>query len=646
MAEYTKEEVLAELQRRSTIRQQEQKDAFKYSQALKAFTTGAGSMGMTSSEQEFPGYERFFRAGEGAGPGAVGGAAVGGPLGAIVGGTAGMLGNIAAKELFPSSPTAQTIMQLMIPGGQTALRARGGAIPSAEAPFPRPSTTPAEGSEAIPMTFGQRTGDVGTLVEEAKVARTIRGGPIADAFRIAQAESVDDFFLNVQKFQSNPNLTQKEISSGVFKAFDDYTRKIANKFKAQNTQNFNQVKKIAGNSNIIPTTNVQASIDDLIRTYDNPEVPGRQNIVSTLKKIKSELTTTKTTTTGGVLIDERGRPLVPEVTTTTVTPDKINIERLQQNLSAWGEAAYKGTFGGLDDLSPGQIKGISRKVLNAFKADLDDAAQSGVKGAEALQDARTAYSNNLKTLNEIADKPIFKFFDKTSAESLVPEQVIRKFITLPPSQKAEVAAVMQNSRPDIWDSLRSQGLNQILSKARVGEAAPAGSPKFDLRTALKDLGKLDDPQIQWLFPTKAEKNEFRAGLLSLQKIQKDADLFDPTSARLREVEQALEQGAGAWGGAVRKYGAQAAFSALRVIIGTADEQKLAAIMFNPNGKVLIRELAKNKPNMKAVDKSFESVSAGLFGSAITAREVPQEVQSEFSIEEAQAEAIRRGLIAP
>lgn len=651
MAEYSKEEALAEIQRRQKEKQRQQESEFSYRRALEAFTTGAGSMGMTASEQQFPGYERFFRAGEGAGPGAVGGAAVGGPLGAIVGGTAGMLGNIAAKEMFPSSPTAQALFQLAIPSGQTAIRMRGQSVPSTlTAAETQPPVVSKE--TGIPMTYGQQTGDVSELFKETQVAKTLRGAPIADAFKVAQAQSADEFFANLQKFQSNPNLNAKEITKGVFDAYDAYATKLQRQFKATNTQNFNAAKKAAGNANVVPTNNVQTTIDRLITQYDNPEIPGRDSIIASLKRIRQELTTT--TKTGGMLVDERGIPLTPE--TTSVTPNNISIDRLQQNLNAWGDAAFKGTFSTpvsskseFADIAPGTVKGMARQVLGAFKSDLDEAAVSGVRGADQLQKARDSFRDNLRTITEYSSKPLVKYFDEPTSEALTAENVVQKFIRLPPSQKAEAALVVKDARPDIWDSLRLQGLNQILSKARVGETVAAGSPKFDLRTALKDLGKLDDSDIQWLFPTKAEKNDFRAGLLSLQKIQKQANLFDPTVGRLREAEQAAEQVAGAVGGATKKYGTQAFISSLRFLVGTADEQKLAAMMFNPNGRVLLRELAKDKPNINAMGKAFESVSAGLLGSTITAREVPtaveqQQQQQDFSLEEARKEALRRGLI--
>jgi len=69
---------------------------------------GAKALGI-KTEADFPGYERFFRAGEGAAPGAAFGATTGAPLGPIgilggglVGGLGGLISNVAAKEFFRS----------------------------------------------------------------------------------------------------------------------------------------------------------------------------------------------------------------------------------------------------------------------------------------------------------------------------------------------------------------------------------------------------------------------------------------------------------------------------------------------------------------------------------------------------------------
>ena len=612
---------------------------------------GAKALGI-KTEADFPGYERFFRAGEGAGPGAGFGAATGaalGPIGilggALVGGLGGLISNVAAKEVFPSSPTGQMAIGLLAPSGVATARARAGAAP-------RGIETPVTKAETgITETAGQRTGAPAALMQEEKIRRSSQAGQIASAFDVAQANSVDGFLDNIQKFSANPNLNVEQITQGIYKSYDNFATQLQNKFKATNTANFNNARKEAGTASIIPTNNVQQTIDRLIAQYDNPEVPGMQAIVGSLRRIKSELTTT--TTTGGRLVDERGVPFAEP--TTMVSPNNISIDRLQQNLSAWGDAAYKGTYSvpgkkvsEFSDASPGVVKGIARQVLGAFKADLDEAADSGVRGAGTLKKARDAFSENLQVLDDYASKPLVKYFDQPSANALVAEDVVTKFVNLPATQKADAAAVLRNARPDIWESLRSQGLGQILEPARIGEAAAAGSPKFDIGTALKQLGGLKDADIQWLFPTKEEKNLFRTGLEQIQRIQRRSSFMDLDPAQFNQAARTAAEGAGALKGAIAKYGVQTVVDSWRLMVGFADEQKMAYMMFNPNGRQLIRELSKPNPNVdKIPTEAVNALVAGSLAPAVTARPAApqrpeaQQEQPVFSVEDLEAELRRR-----
>jgi hypothetical protein len=612
---------------------------------------GAKALGI-KTEADFPGYERFFRAGEGAAPGAGFGATTGaalGPVGmlggALVGGLGGLVSNVAAKELFPSSPAAQMAVGLLAPSGVAAARARAGGAPKGiEGPVTQPET-------GITETAGQRTGAPLALLQEEKIRRSAQAGPVASAFDVAQAQSVDGFLGNIQKFSANPNLNAEQITQGIYKAYDNFATQLQNKFKATNTANFNKAKEEAGSSSIIPTNNVQQTIDRLIAQYDNPEVPGMQAIVGSLRRIKGELTTT--TTTGGRLVDERGVPFAEP--TTTVSPNNISIDRLQQNLSAWGDAAYKGTYSvpgkkvsEFSDASPGVVKGIARQVLGAFRDDLNEAAESGVRGAGTLKQARDAFRENLQVLDDYASKPLVKYFDQPSANALVPEDVVSKFVNLPATQKADAAAVLRNARPDIWESLRSQGLGQILEPARIGEAAAAGSPKFDIGTALKQLGGLKDADIQWLFPTKEEKNLFRTGLEQIQRIQRRSSFMDLDPAQFNQAARTAAEGAGALKGAIAKYGVQTVVDSWRLMVGFADEQKMAYMMFNPNGRQLIRELSKPNPKLdKVPTEAINALVAGSLAPAVTARPAspqtaePRQEQPVFSVEDLEAELRRR-----
>lgn len=638
MAEFTKQEIEQELARRAAAKQQEQSESFDPQMAAKALAAGTGSMGITADEKDFPGYERWFRAGAGGGAGAVGGFAVGGPVGGVIGATTGAMGNVAAKELFPESPVSQALLQLLLPGSQAGLGFRTTNVPSA-----KPMQVNRE--TGIPLTGGQATGDVETLMEESRVARSVRGSPIADAFKVAQAQSVDDFFSNLQKFEANPNLSPQEVSQGIYKAFQDFTTKEYNLFKANNTKSFSDAAKAAGNAKVIPADATTARIDQLIGQYKNLDpntVPEAPNIVASLESLKKQFagTTVKT-------------PLM----TVEKTAPGFSVSEFQKIAEDFGAQAYgkskapgtgSAVFAGV---APGTSSGMIKYILGGMREDLSTAAQSGAKGAKELDAARKGFAAGLDRLEEVAAKPLIKYFNKPNASALVPEEVVAKMAELKPSQKAELAFVIKEVRPDIYETIRAEGLRTVLSEARIGQAAAAGSPKFDIGFALKKLGKLDDAEVAWLFPTKEEKNLFKAGLQNLQQIQKKADVFDPDTAETAQKLRALEQSAGALKGPIAKYGTQAIVSIFRSLVGTADEQKLAAIMFNPDGRSLIRELSKDKPNINAIEKAFKPISASLLASSALSQEVEspaqraaKQQQLNASLEAVQEEARRRGLI--
>jgi hypothetical protein len=191
-------------------------------------------------------------------------------------------------------------------------------------------------------------------------------------------------------------------------------------------------------------------------------------------------------------------------------------------------------------------------------------------------------------------------------------------------------------------------LGQILEPARIGDAAAAGSPKFDVGTALKQLGGLKDADIQWLFPTKEEKNLFRTGLEQIQRIQRRSSFMDLDPAQFNQAARTAAEGAGALKGAIAKYGVQTVVDSWRLMVGFADEQKMAYMMFNPNGRQLIRELSKPNPNVdKIPTEAVNALVAGSLAPAVTARPAApqrpeaQQEQPVFSVEDLEAELRRR-----
>jgi hypothetical protein len=320
-------------------------------------------------------------------------------VGAVATGTAGLIGglsNVAAKGLFPESPTGQMLVGFL-PGlfGGVASRVRRN-VPETGKPSVADET-------GIPMTAGQRTGSEALLREEAAVAKTTGGAPIFQRFGLNQANTAEDFATKIQNFGANKDLAATDISKGVIDAVNYQNNRLVNRFRAENRVNFGAAKKVAGDEPIFVTDNLNSVLDNQIALYSSDKMPLELRAVAdNLSRLKNSMTKRAEPS---LIVNEQGQPavVIPE------QAQKLTIDELQKNLESWGKAAKTGEFalpGGTDNVfkgvAPGTVKGIARQVLNGFKDDLDTAANSNIKGAAELQKARNSFRDGLK-VNLIAN---------------------------------------------------------------------------------------------------------------------------------------------------------------------------------------------------------------------------------------------------
>lgn len=550
--------------------------------------------GGMASEEDYPQNQTMFRFGEGFGASAPFGVK-GGVPGMAVTGTLGGLSNVAGKGLFPESPTGQFLFGAGLPlATQTAASLFGswltrGAVNKGIVK---------DQQTGVSETRGQVWSNPELLAEERRVASTIPGYKPSSEFALTQADDMEKFLRNIQDIKGTKKLTDQELSDRIYKAFQEKSTNLLNAFKSRNKAAFDAARTTGVDFNA-PVINVDRTIkkiDELLAQYSNPEVGvPDQRVINGLKKMREEFTSKPS-----IILDASGKnmaPLEPLI--------KISLERLQQNLSSLGTAAYKGMgTGSFGDASPGVVKGISRAVLGALKDDMDAASVAGNKGVDALKDARTIFKTGLAELDAYNMKPLVKYFDKEHPTALTPEKVIRKMNNLVPTEQAELIATLGGVRPDIVNNLRVREMSRILDKASLGDTAPVGSPRFSLDKALNELGSLtkegNKHRKDWLFTSKEEENKFKMALGQLQRILQQNRFADGGSAASSGIK-AGEFALGAAGGAKVRYAAEGVIQGLKSKISNLNNERLALLMFDPNGQRLVAQLASPKPEYKKIE---------------------------------------------
>lgn len=512
---------------------------------------------------------------------AITGAATLNPVAALGGGLLGGVTNVAAKYYAPESPVAQTLFGLL-PAGVAGLanvaRTRVPQVPKASA----------LDETGMTATAGQRTGSQALLRAEANVASTAEGQPIFKQAGLANVASAEDFANKMQQFSKNPNLTVADIAKGAEDAFAYQNNRILNKFRVDNRRAFDAAKQEAGDARIFDTTNVNSALDNAIATYGADTMPMElQAFSKKLQQVKNNLVKESEPTT---LVDAQGNPIVVKGEPQTV---KLTVDELQKNLESWGKSAKTGSYTvdgvNLGDVTTGTVKKLSRDVLNAFRKDLDAANVQGIPGAEKLVAAREQFKSGLQNVNEFQNQSLVKFF----GDAKDPTAVVERLQNASPTERVTMFKVLENSRPEVLDSLRSRALGTVI------EQSGGDLPK--LFTSLKDIAKQKSEAgaintNDFLFQTPVEKAKVNTLIRDLETVTRKVEIpKEPVSALSRNTGEA----AGVGFGYKARMATNFAQDAWDTISGSVSSpEKLAWMMTNPQGQTLIREAARLKAGQK------------------------------------------------
>ncbi len=476
--------------------------------------------------QQISGYRGAFEFGQAAAPAtALSAAGLPGlfqrtPLGLAgefgVSGTTG----VAAQQIAPDSPLAQFVIQsspYALKGGITTAR---GSLTSPTGQIP---ATVDDLLRVGRMTPGEATGSRVQLATEARVEAAPSIEAKGTGFRQAQAQDVSSFLDTVFKRASSQAVSPEQATTSAFTAFNNYGKALTSQLRTQANKDFGEAKATGGK---IDTTPVVSIVSEQLANIP-PEIAALAPVRNALQKIIEEysIPAQEAKITPSTILGPTGQPA--SVAVTPAVPAglrEISIDRLQKNLSAWGEAVYSGKadFGKgniFEGVAPGQVKGIALSVLRGFRDSLDQASTEGVAGADKLIKARDNFKANLAKIEEYSNVPLTKYFDVETVSALTPEKVIDRLSKAAPSERRFLAEVLQNS-PDgsaIFDTVRKQQFNQVLNKASEAAAgAAADSPEFVIKSALTELGKRKG-DFDYLFTNPKDKAD---ALLAMQYMQK------------------------------------------------------------------------------------------------------------------------------
>lgn len=437
-------------------------------------------------------------------------------------GVAGTTG-VAAQQIAPDSPLAQLAIQA------SPYAIRGGIVAARNtltSPVGQVPATLDDLTRVGRMTPGEATGSRRQLATEARTEAAPSIEAKGTQFRQAQAQDVESFLGSVLDRASKTAVTPTEATTAAFDAFNNYGKSLTSKLRSDASKDFGAARASGGR---VDTTPVVSIVSEQLASIP-PEVQALAPVRNALQKIIEEYTipAQEAKVTPSTILGPTGQPAA--VTVTPAVPAglrEISIDRLQKNLSAWGEAVYSGKadFGKgniFEGVAPGQVKGIALSVLRGFRDALDQASTEGVAGADKLIKARDNFKANLARIEDYANRPLTKYFDVETVSALTPEKVMERMAKATPTERDFLGQVLQNSPEGtmVWDTVRREQFIKLFDKAYSASAGKAAdSPVLSIPVLLKELNSKQG-DFSFLFPNAADKADVNLAIQYMQKVLK------------------------------------------------------------------------------------------------------------------------------
>lgn len=370
-------------------------------------------------------------------------------------------------------------------------------------------------STGIPLSFAQETGSrAGTTVEGMARRNPVSADSFATFDRLQTGKAVERIKGIMDDIHSS-EVGDVNLGQSAQRSFDNLWDRLISQRRGAAARDFGAVDKLSNGSRVIPTTNTQSAIDDLIKEMD---VPGGGDataaLVNRLKSVKSQLGGIPRSDQKVLLVDAEGKPLI-----TQGPPEKLmTAEELNRLLQIYGKAA-SGNATIFQDLDKAQQRFVAGRIHNALTQDMDAAASSGIADqqvAGALKQARDNYAKNSAALGTVEESIIGRYFGNVSYER-TPERIADAITRMKPTEIRSTLGILKTSDPEITDKTARYFLEKALDAAAPPpSAAQGGAVKF---TASRFLSALpDDATQQVLFGGRPAQGELAKVAKVLERV--------------------------------------------------------------------------------------------------------------------------------
>lgn len=340
-------------------------------------------------------------------------------------------------------------------------------------------------STGVDLKISQVLEDTGAESLEALAKTSLKGERMARAFENKQMLQAFKF---LKKTERGFDPSKVDFGTRVKSNFDETATKMSRIRSEQAAKDFDAAREAMGDLGVIPSTNTQKAIQDVIDKFDSEKVRAIPAMRSFLKNVE------------GLQQKFAEKP-------------SMSVKELQNLLASFGKAADG--KGGFFSESAGHDKFATQAIHRALQADLGEASEAGVAGADLLKKARLNYEANSQVIDDLKSTTLAKLFNSKTMPP--PEKIENAFASMPRSQIKASMEMLGDVDPGLQQGLQRFWLGRAINKGRDAAAAlPSGEVRFDPDTVLKNLK--NDDTFKAVFNDPRSRGQVMEGVRVLRKL--------------------------------------------------------------------------------------------------------------------------------
>ena len=378
-------------------------------------------------------------------------------------------------------------------------------------PKPQSEAARAAKSSGIPLTIGQETGSKALQFFENRLRELFpsKGTAMADeaAQVAAGARRVDELATQLSKSGTADTET---IGNRLRSAYRDTVTKIADAREKQASTDYGKVRQLAGEKPVIKYGNV---VDELKKIIDeNKNVPSGDaaKVARQAQGLLEQLTEKPAAQPASKILLPSGQPAsIPPAP--TAGAKAATVQDAMKTRSAWGKAARR-TGNIFSDIDPNANQVLAKRLFGAISRDFEAASNDSTPIAKALRQANQNYQKASQSISYIEKSALGKLLgeDVTDAaftgetfSTKAPEAIAKRYLSMTPSQSAQVTSILREHAPEVLDEAKSFALRNALESAT---SDLPGAPAMSFTKFRREIDKIAPKMADMGFSAKEIKD--------------------------------------------------------------------------------------------------------------------------------------------